>query len=353
MPKETMTSRERWLAVLNRQSPDRIPMDYQATAEATDKLKRHLCCETVSELFERLHIDSRSGVRPLYTGPPLPKNTDIFGCRTKRVSYGTEVYDECIYHPLADYNTVEEIERNYTWPSVDWYDYSVIPDQIKGKDESPIMGGVSEPFWTYKNLRGQEQAYMDLILNPEMVHYCLDKLYDFCYEDARRIYELIPGKVTMSFISEDLGAQDDLIYSPDQIREFFLPRMKRMMELAHSAGAFVFHHNDRAIRKIIPDLIETGIDILNPVQWRYKGMERASLKKDFGDLCIFHGAMDNQQTLAFGSVDDVRREVEENIAVLGEDGGYILAPCHNIQAVSPPENIAAMYEAGCENEWTT
>ena len=347
-----MTSRERWLAVLNRQAPDRIPMDYWATPEATDKLKRHLGCDNGAELFKVLHIDIPAGVRPLYTGPSIPKNSDVFGCRTKSVNYGGGVYEECVYHPLADYNTVEEIERNYTWPNVDWYDYSVIPGQIIGKEESPVLGGGSEPFLAYKNLRGQEKAFMDLILNPEIVHYCLKKLFDFCYEDARRIFEQIPGKVTMSYIAEDLGGQEDLMYSPDQIREFILPHMRRMMELVHSAGAFVFHHNDGAIRKIIPDLIEVGIDILNPIQWRCKGMDRAELKKDFGEACVFHGAVDNQQTLAFGSVDDVRREVEENIAVLGEGGGYILAPCHCIQAVSPPENIVAMYEAGYENGWT-
>lgn len=127
--------------------------------------------------------------------------------------------------------------------------------------------------------------------------------------------------------------------------------MKRMIELVHSAGAFVFHHDDGAIRKIIPDLIETGIDILNPIQWRCKGMNRTELKRDFGDSVIFHGGMDNQQTMAFGTVEDVRQEVSENIAILGKGGGYILAPCHCIQSVSPPENIVAMYEAGFEYGW--
>jgi uroporphyrinogen decarboxylase len=128
--------------------------------------------------------------------------------------------------------------------------------------------------------------------------------------------------------------------------------MKRMMDLAHQAGAFVFHHNDGSIRKMIPDLIETGVDVLNPVQWRCRGMEREALKRDFGDRLVFHGAMDNQQTLAFGTPEDVRREVLDNLRILGEGGGYILAPCHNIQAVSPPENIVAMYDAGYEYGWS-
>jgi uroporphyrinogen decarboxylase len=124
--------------------------------------------------------------------------------------------------------------------------------------------------------------------------------------------------------------------------------MKRMIDLAHSAGAYVFHHNDGACRAIIPDMIEIGIDVLNPIQWRCPGMEREGLVRDFGDKVIFHGAMDNQYTLAFGSVEEVRQEVADNIRLLGEGGGYILAPCHNIQAVSPPENVVAMYETALE-----
>ena len=348
MRKDSMTSRERWLAVLSHRIPDRIPMDYWGTPEATRKLMKHLGCESGEALFTRLHIDTYAAVRPEYVGPSLPAKTDIFGCKTITVRYNGGEYEECATHPLSAYSTIDEIERNYSWPSPDWYDYTVVTAQLAGKEERPIMGGVLEPFWAYKNLRGQEQAYMDLLLYPEIVHYCLDKMYDFYYEDARRIYEQIPGEVMLAYVSEDLGAQEDLIFSPNQIREFFLPRMKRIMDLVHSAGAHVFHHDDGAIQKIIPDLIETGIDILNPIQWRCKGMDRSELKKHFGNSCIFHGGVDNQQTLAFGSVEDVRREVEENIAVLGKGGGYILAPCHNIQSVSPPENIVAMYEAGYE-----
>jgi len=127
--------------------------------------------------------------------------------------------------------------------------------------------------------------------------------------------------------------------------------MKRVIDLVHQAGGFVFHHTDGASRKIIPDMIEAGIDLLNPIQWRCPGMEREGLKKDFGDKIVFHGAVDNQYTLPFGTVEEVIQEVRDNIRILGYDGGYILAPCHNIQAVSPPENITAMYAAGYTEGW--
>jgi uroporphyrinogen decarboxylase len=339
-----MTPKERWLAVLSGEKPDRLPMDYWATPEATRKVMAFLSCSSWTELAARLHLDCPVGVEPKYIGPYIKPGYDFYGCGFTELDYGTGVYAECVYHPLAPYNTVDEIECDYAWPTADWFDYSVVPDQIQGKEMYPVLGGGSEPFYAYTRLRGQQQAYMDLVENPELVHYCLDKLFDFCHENTRRIYEQIPDKVTFSYVAEDLGAQENLLFSPAVIREFLLPRMKRMVDLAHQAGVYAFCHSDGAIRRIIPDLINIGIDILNPIQWRCKGMERHALKRDFGDKVVFHGGMDNQQTLAFGSVDEVCQEVAYNIEVLGKGGGYILAPCHNIQAVSPPENIVAMYE---------
>jgi uroporphyrinogen decarboxylase len=343
-----MTPRERWLAVLRREKPDRVPMDYWATGEATQKLMRHLGVGDTKAMYERLHIDRIIGVGPHYVGPPPAEAADQFGCRYKTVDYGTGVYSECIYNPLAQFRSVSEIEANYMWPIPDWWDHSDIPDQIAGKQDYPIQGGGSEPFLTYKSLRGQEQAFIDLIENPEIVHYCLDKLFELAYQNTLRIYERIPGKVMISYVAEDLGSQESLLFSPAQIREFLLPRMKRMIDLAHQAGAYVFHHSDGAVREILPDLIEAGIDVLNPIQWRCKGMEREGLKRDFGGKVIFHGGVDNQYTLAYGTVEEVRQEVIDNLRILGRGGGYILAPCHNIQAISPPENIVAMYDTGYE-----
>ncbi|MCD6520717.1 MAG: uroporphyrinogen-III decarboxylase-like protein [Anaerolineae bacterium] len=352
MPKETMTPRERWLAVLQRQTPDRVPMDYWATDEATAKLLKYLGVSTEEEMLKRLHIDRPFTVTPRYIGPPIPPDEDVFGIKYQDVDYGTGVYREAVYHPLAQYESVEEIEANYRWPDPDWWDYSDIPQQIVGHEEDPIRGGGSEPFLTYKDLRGQEQAFMDLVLHPEIVHYCLDKLFELAYQNTLRIYEAIPGKVMITYVAEDMGSQESLLFSPKQIHEFLIPRMKRMIDLAHEAGAYVFFHSDGAIRDILPDMIEAGIDVLNPIQWRCKGMEREGLKRDFGDKVIFHGGVDNQYTLPFGTVEEVRQEVIDNLRILGAGGGYILAPCHNIQAITPPENIVAMYETGYEYGWT-
>lgn len=348
---ESLTPRQRWLAILKREKADRIPMDYWATREVTQMLMKHLKCKSEIELYEKLHIDKAFHVGPKYIGPPLPKNTDIYGCKYKPVNYGAGIYNECIYHPLAKYRSIKEIEENYEWPTVDLFDYSVIRDQIKDIENYPIVGGGSEPFLTYKHLRGEMQAYIDLIRHPDIVEYCLDILFDFCYENTRRIYKEAGGRIMLSYVAEDFGGQNDLLYSPKQIRRFFIPRMKRMIDLAHQHNVYVFHHSDGAIRKIIPDMIKAGIDILNPIQWRCKGMDRKELKREFGDKVVFHGAVDNQHTLPFGSEEEVKNEVIYNIKVLGRGGGYILAPCHNIQPITPIKNILVMYETGYKYGW--
>jgi uroporphyrinogen decarboxylase len=343
-----VTPLERWLAVLNREPADRIPTDYWATAEASEKLKAHLAVESMPEVYKQLEIDHVISVGPRYVGPTIPSDMDVFGCKHEIIPHETGHYRECVGNPLIEYTSVDEIEANYEWPSPDWYDYAHIPEAVEGWENHPVRGGGSEPFLIYKKLRGQEQAFMDLIEYPDIVHYCLDKLFGLAYASSERIYAAIPGRVNLSYVAEDMGGQVGLMMSLDHIREFLLPRMKRAIDLAHDAGAFVFHHNDGAIRDVLPDMIELGIDVLNPIQWRCEGMDRVSLKRDFSDHLVFHGAVDNQQTLAFGSVEEVEREVAENIETLGAGGGYILAPCHNIQAVSPPENIVAMYRAARE-----
>jgi len=351
MPRETMTPRERWLAVLRRETPDRVPMDYWATGEASAKLMQHLGCSDMDEVHRRLHIDTTVGIAPRYIGPPTPPGQDAFGIEYRSIDYGTGSYNEAATHPLARFTSVDEIEREYTWPSPDWFDVSHAAETVAKHPDRPIGGGGSEPFLRYAYLRGLERAMMDLVEHPDIAHYCLGKLFDLAYETSLRTFEAAPGQITSTYVAEDMGAQDRMMFSPAQVREFLLPGMKRMIDLAHEAGVFVFHHNDGAVRPIIPTMIEAGIDVLNPVQWRCKGMEREGLKRDFGDRVVFHGGVDNQQTLVFGTPDDVRQEVADNYRILGEAGGYILAPCHNIQAVSPPENVVAMYEAGYDLGW--
>lgn len=347
-----MTPKERWLAVLSGNKPDRIPMDYWATPETTAMLMKHFGCSTELDMCRKLHVDMIIKVNPEYVGPPVPQGYDIFGCQYKEVDYGTGIYEECIFHPLASYNSIKEVECHYHWPDPNWWDYSSVRSQIAKKEDYPILAGHYEPFLIYKDLRGQQKAFMDLVENPELVHFCMDKLFDLGFTEIQRLYEQIPGKVMLSYVAEDMGGQEDLMMSPAHIRQFLLPKIQQVIDYIHSQGAYVFHHNDGSIRRILPDMIAAGIDILNPIQWRSKNMDRKELKKDFGNNVVLHGAMDNQHTLPFGSQADVRAEVLENFKILGNSGGYILAPCHNIQPITPIENILTMYETGYEYGWS-
>ena len=292
MPTETMTARERWLAVLERETPDRVPMDIWIVPEALEKLLGHMGCD-YDTAFERLHIDTPLGVGPKYVGPEPEEGCDIWGVRTRVIDYGTGTYVETSSSPIEAYTSVDEIEAHYTWPNPDHWDYSDIPEQVRGNEHRIIRGGGSEPFLRYKILRGEQQAFLDLLMNPDIVHYCLDKLFEIAYQETLRIFETIPGQVSITYVAEDLGGQDGIMYAPDQCREFLFPRMKRMMDLTRQNGSYVFTHSDGSFREVMPDLIDIGMQVLNPVQWRCKGMDREGLKHDFGDRLCFHGGVDN------------------------------------------------------------
>jgi|LSQX01.2.fsa_nt_gb uroporphyrinogen decarboxylase len=348
---DQMTPRERWLAVLNRRPFDRFPLDYRATPEFTRSLIAHMGCASYEEIRERLHIDPVMAVGGRYIGPTLAPDEDAYGVKFELMDYGSGVYREPVKGPLESFTSVEDIEANYTWPSPDWWTYDHISAQLEGHDEWVIQGGHYEEFATYKNLRGVAQGYADHLEHPEMVHYIMGKLADLAYARSERIFEAAGGRVIWTWVAEDFGTQEALLMSPAMIREFHYPHIKRLCALAHEYGVFAFHHSDGAVSANIPQMIEAGIDVLDPVQWRCRGMEREGLVADFGDRIGFHGGMDNQFTLPFGTPEDCRQEVRDNFRILGAKGGYILGPCHNIQPITPPENIVALYETAYEEGW--
>lgn len=341
-----MTPRDRWLALFAGETPDRIPTDYWATPEVTDRLLRDLQCADVEELYTRLHIDGLVTITaPHAVGHhPSDPEADIWGIRKNRVDYGTGVYEEFASHPLESAGCVADIDA-FAWPRAEDHDYEHFRHAIrKAPPHRIVRAGEFEPFLIYCAMRGMEQAMMDLIEAPELVDAALGHMFDYYHALNQRLFELGEGRVDAMYIAEDLGGQCSLLFSRNHIRRFFLPNQKRMADLARSHGVHVFYHTDGAARDIIDDLIDvTGIEILNPIQWRCPGMEREGLVRDFGDRVIFHGAMDNQQTLPFGSVADVRDEVLENIRLFAP-ARWICAPCHNLQPVTPTENIVAMYE---------
>jgi uroporphyrinogen decarboxylase len=193
-------------------------------------------------------------------------------------------------------------------------------------------------------MRGFERVLTGLALAPEFADRGLQKVFEFCHEYIKRIFEAAGknGGILYTYVAEDLGSQSGLLMSLEMIDRFLIPRMRAMVELAKAHGVRAFHHDDGACRAVLLRMAEIGIDILNPIQWRCPGMDREELKRDFGDVFVFHGGVDNQITLPFGTPEQVRHEVAENIRTLGENGSYIVAPCHNIQPITPTENILAL-----------
>jgi uroporphyrinogen decarboxylase len=347
-----MTPRERWLALLNGRKPDRIPTDYWATGEVTQRLMKDLSCADADELYEKLHIDGVTHIGAARTSWKHPDDAqaDIWGIRRRSISYGSGVYGELANHPLAGAKTAEDVHA-FKWPSPDDHDWEQFKKQVEQIDFHQIVRcGGYEPFLIYCQMRGMEQAMMDLLVEPEIAEAMLGHLFDYHYAVNERMWDIAGGKVDITYIAEDLGSQHGLLMGLKQIRRFLLPNQQKMADLARSHGIHIFYHTDGAARDVIPDLISvTGIEFLNPIQWRCPGMEREGLVRDFGDKVIFHGAVDNQRTLAFGSADDVRREVLDNIRIFAPPTRWICAPCHNIQTVSPTENIVTMYETIWEN----
>ena len=342
-----MTPRERWLALLNNETPDRIPADYWATSEVTQRLMRELGCADQDELFDRLHLDTPDHIIPIENFGS--QNPDQWGIAYRDMAYETGVYREPADHPLAEFVTVEQI-HDYSWPNPDDLDWEAFRAKIEAARGLRIVRcGQYEPFLVHCFLRGMEQAMVDLITEQEIAHAILDHIFDYCYAVNERAFDIGQGIIELTHIAEDLGSQQGLLIGLDQVREFLLPKQKKMADLARSHGIHIFYHTDGAAREVIPDLIEvTGIEILNPIQWRCPGMGREGLVRDFADKVTFHGAVDNQQTLAFGSEEDVRTEVLDNIRIF-ERARWICAPCHNIQPVSPTKNIVAMYQTIWDN----
>jgi uroporphyrinogen decarboxylase len=297
-------------------------------------------------MYRKLHIDGRRGAGPVWRGQPRADGADIWGVRYREINYGTGSYSEPAEHPLAAADSVSQIHA-YPWPSPDEFDYSTIGPWLAADDGFRLISaGGYEPFLLYAYMRGLEQTFEDLLVNPEIADAILGHLFDFHYEHLRRTFQAGNGKIDITYIAEDLGSQSGPLMSLETYRRFLLPNQIKMADLARSYNVHVMYHTDGAARAFLPDLIDrVGIEVLNPIQWRCCGMEREGLVRDFGRQLIFHGAVDNQQTLPFGSAQDVSAEVRENLKLFtGAGARWVCAPCHNLQPVTPTANVVAMYQ---------
>jgi len=181
--------------------------------------------------------------------------------------------------------------------------------------------------------------------HPEVMQAVVQKVSDFYYEMTIRFFESVNGKIDIFFFGDDMGTQQALIISLKHWRIFCKPHIKRFLDLARNEGFKTMFHSCGAVREIIPDLVELGLDALNPVQVRAEGMDLAKLKADFGDKLTFHGCIDHQHLLARGSEDEVWREVRRVIDIMSPGGGFCLAPSHDLMLDDfPVENVIGMYD---------
>lgn len=332
--------------------PDRVPLDIWATPEIWAKLRAHFGVADNHAVQRKLRLDGFHGVGPRYIGPPIPRYPDgvvanEWGMKSAPVNYGTGTYLEQCFYPLAEVQHVDELD-GYPWPSPDWWDYSGVKAQCEAGRDQVRKGGYFAPFYFFNKLRGLEQSLLDLAMDPELSHAIIGRITDFFYGHAERLFEAADGLLDVAELTDDFGAQHGLMISVAMWDEFFAGPYARLAGLFRDHGVRIFHHDDGAMWPLIPRLLDLGMAILNPLQLNCGPMDPAWLKQQYGDRLCFHGGIDNQAVLAFGTVDDVVAETRRCLAALSPGGGYVLAPCHNLQPVTPVENILAMYDTAWE-----
>jgi len=384
---DPVTPRKRVLTALHHHQPDRQPVDFLATPEiwrrlqtkigvpnsplsdqdfldpAWESILQHFavdcrvisydqfCCPPQQQLLPGGQIDwwnalSRSTPNRMWR-QNLPDGTsrDIWGHVIRVVNNPTGAYEEYATWPLATATSTNEL-KGHLWPEPDWWDFTPLRRlmaQYDAQEEYHLrfrIGSVFEIAW---QLRGLQEFLMDMVNQPEIPQYIMERLTDVYVENTRRVLELAGDRLDMVYFYDDVATQQNLMISARMWRRVIKPLHQRIIDVAKKFGKPVMYHCDGALYPLIPELIDMGIDVLNPVQADAAGMDPQRLKAEFGDRLSFHGGLDIIKTLPRGTVADVQAEVTERINVLGKEGGYILASSHHIQSDTPLDNVFAMY----------
>lgn len=351
-----MLSKERVRLAIAHQETDRVPVDYQARAEVSARLRQRLGLDPEASLEEYLGVDLR-GVRPTcrvevdplrYADPtvevtPQGIYRDIWGVGFRANQTAIGFYMDLAENPLRDLRDPAAL-ADYPWPTADLWDYGTIAAQAREQSQYWIVAhsrGIFEISWF---LRGFDGFMLDLAMFPERANAVMDCVQAYLMARTRRILEAGQGLIDMVEYNDDVGSQKGMLLSPAMWRAHLKPRMAAFIEMCRAYQVKVRYHSCGGIRPIIPDLIEIGVDVLNPVQTLAAGMEPVGLKRDFGDRLTFNGGVDTQELLPHASAEMVRAETQRLIEVFGQNGGYILAPAHVFQADVPIDNVIAVYE---------
>jgi len=339
---------------IERGNLDRLPLDGWIRPETWLLLRNHFGVEDNEAVMRILGIDIRSvimdpprGFQPTYVFPPQKLSKDFENWYATifdewgilRKAGATGEYWHYTYHPLEH----EELD-SYDFPDLDAegrFDRAAALVRSYA-EEYAVAGyhvfGMFEQAWA---LRGYRTFILDLYVNPSYANALLDRVLEWKIEQTRRLAEL---RVDIVEIGDDLATQTGLMLPPRLIKQYFVPRYKRWVRELKKSGVYVLFHSDGKMEEIIPDLIDVGIDILNPIQ--PECMDTARIKELYGQKLTFHGGISLQKTLSFGTPEHVKNEVLERIGTMGHSGGYIVAPTHMVDKHVPLENILALYETG-------
>lgn len=323
---------------------DRLPVDLWCTPEVEESLKLHTGATTTLDLFRALGLDKIVWVFPEYRGHA---GRTTWGAPVSKVRAGQASYEEITTAPLAGREDPAILDDYPFWPDPDRFDFAAAVSRAEeAHRDFAVIGPWIALFEVYSQLRGLEQSFLDLALAPDFVETVLDRVEEIQTEMLERFFAAGGADVLdFVFVSDDIGGQNGLLLSPDMWERHLGPRMKRWCRLIHDHGVRVFYHSDGACEAMVGRLIECGIDVLNPIQHVCPGMDPATLKAKYGDRVVFHGGVDNQRVLPFGTPEEVRAEVRMLRDTLGAGGeGFICCSCHNVQAGTPVENILAMID---------
>jgi len=349
-----LTPKIRIKTALEHKEPDRVPIGYVTTREAKQNLKQFLNIENDEELFKRIGFDYRN-VFPEYIGPKdllLDFNwdyagKDIWGVERRNVKNAFGGHREISLYPLKDMKDVEELEK-YPWPKIEWFDFGSLNRQIDAlnqDDEYYIIlsgGSVFEQSWY---MRGFEQFLIDFMVSPDIANKIMEKNFDFWSSIVHESMRAAKGHIDMIFFGDDIASQEGMLMSAETWRKMIKPWHKRFYDISHMYGKKTLYHSCGSLEPIIEDLIEIGLDVLNPLQFSAKNFPSSEkLKEKYGSRLCFLGGMDIQSVLPFYSVEEIKKETERLINSLGKNGGFILQTTHMIQADTPPEKIIAMYD---------
>jgi uroporphyrinogen decarboxylase len=367
-----MTSRERVLAALSHRQPDCAPLDLGGTrnstmvAEGYERLQRHFGVRGEPKMVERMmrvvEIDEevlvrlRIDTRPVFPGGATRGLAADLGPRRYRDMWGVErVQPEGSYYydlagsPLAGDIAIAEI-RKYPWPDPDDPGFTAgLQDRVRWirqhTDAASVLALPPAFVHISQYLRGFEDWFCDFVVEPKRLEALFDAILDVTMAIAKRQLHAVGRDVDVVLTSDDLGSQNALLVSREHYLKYIKPRQQRFFrQIKDLTPAKVVFHSCGAVASIIDDLIEMGVDGLNPVQPQAAGMNPADLKKKYRGRMAFWGGTDSQNVVPRGSEADVRRMVERLIEDMGEGGGYIFSNCHNIQPDVPLGNVLAMFE---------